>query len=175
VKPLASPVVEYRLMGIAQIVGGVVFALVGAVTVGPLVAVLELVFVGAFFGSWMYVLAYRRFVRRAVGGPAAAGSAEREPAGRMRRRVGLTISALLIFMAAVAVVTDTVALAGGIAAGNGAALLLSSRWLQRWERQHHTRLLREPRWRWSRKGPRGWGRGRGTMDSQDFYVVDSPA
>jgi hypothetical protein len=171
-KPLASPVVEYRLAGIAQLAGGLMFGVVGAVAARPVVAAAGLVPAGVIFATGMYWLAYRRYARSAVAGPAGAPTIEREPTGRTRRRVAVTTAALL-FTAAVALWMRTPALVGGIVAGNGAALVLTSRWLRDWEHEHESRLLREPRWRWS--GSRGWGRGRGTMDPQDFYVVDTPA
>jgi hypothetical protein len=64
-------------------------------------------------------------------------------------------------------------LMGGISAGLGIALLVTSRWWRHWEQEHHNSLLREPRWRWSQAGGSGWGRGRGIIDPQDFYVVDA--
>jgi hypothetical protein len=170
-KRLASPVAEYGLMGVLQVAGGLALAIVAAVSQGLVVAVVGLLLVGAFVGTWMYCLAYRRFVRRAVQEPAAAPSGEREPLNDTRRRVALITAALLLFMALVALLTNTPALVGGIAAGNGAALMATSRWLRSWEDGHHRTLLREPRWRWSRKDERGWGRGRGMMDPQDFYVL----
>jgi hypothetical protein len=172
-KPLASPVAEYRLAGIAQLAGGLLFGVVGAVVAGPVAAAAGLVLAGVLFATGMYRLAYRRYARAAVDGPAAAPTTEREPAGRTRRRVAVTSAALLIYTAAVALWTRTPALVGGIVAGNGAALMLTSRRLRDWEHEHDSRLLREPRWRWSRSGSRGWGRGRGMMDPQDFYVVSS--
>jgi hypothetical protein len=170
-KRLASPVAEYGLMGVLQVAGGVALGIAAAVREGLVVAVVELLLVGGFVGTWMYGLAYRRFVRRAVQEPAAAPAGGREPLNVTRRRVALTTAALLLFMALVALVTNTPGLVGGSAVGNGAALMATSRWLRRWEDEHNRTLLRERRWRWSRKGECGWGRGRGMMDPQDFYVL----
>jgi hypothetical protein len=169
-KRLASPVTEYRLTGVLELAGGLALGVVAAVNQGPEVAVVGLLLAGAFSGTWMYFLAYRRFARRAVQEPAAAPSGEREPLNDTRRRVALTTAALLLFIAVAALPTDA-GLVGGMAVGNGAALMATSRWLRRWEGLHQRTLLREPRWRWSRKGERGWGRGRGMMDPQDFYVL----
>jgi hypothetical protein len=83
--------------------------------------------------------------------------------GPTARRIGLAFSFL----------SRSPALIGGMAAGNGAALVAVSRWIHRWERKHAVQILREPRWRWGRQGKLGWGRGRGIMDSQDFYIVRS--
>lgn len=172
-KPLASPVVEYRLMGIGELLGGLAFGLVAVSVEDPVAAAAWLLGSAGVFGTWMYLTTYRRFARGAVQQPAAPLTAEREPHARTRRRIAMPIAALLVFFAANAVLMAAPALVGGVAAGNGAALLLTSRWLRRWEQAHQSRLLREPRWRWSRKGRRGWGRGRGVMDPQDFYVVAS--
>lgn len=160
-------------MGVVTVAGGLVLGFVAAVVEGSLGLVVVLLLVGAFFGTAMYVLTYRRFIARAVDELSAAPIAAREPARSTKRRVAATSAALLVVVAVVAAVTDSAALGGGILAGNGAALMLTSRWLHRWEREHDTQLLREPRWRWSRKGKRGWGRGRGMMDPQDFYVLAS--
>jgi hypothetical protein len=170
-KRLASPVTEYRLTGVLELTGGLALGVVAAVSQGPVVAVVGLLLAGTFFGTWMYFLVYRRFARRAVQEPAAAPLGEREPLTDTRRRVALTTAGRLLFMAVVALVTATPELVGGIAVGNGAALMATSHWLRSWEDLHHRTLLREPRWRWSRKGKRGWGRGRGMMDPHDFYVL----
>jgi hypothetical protein len=170
-KRLASPVTEYRLAGIVQLAGGLGLGAAAVVSQGPAAALAELVLTAAFVGTWMYFLAYRRFARRAVQEPASAPLGEPESRNRTRRRVGLATLAQLLFLAGVALLTHTPALGGGAALGNGGALMATSRWLGRWEDRHQTTLLREPRWRWSREGKRGWGRGRGMMDPQDFYVL----
>lgn len=52
--------------------------------------------------------------------------------------------------------------------GNALAMPTATRRLAAWERANGP-LLREPRFRFNRPGSRGWGRGRGRMDPQDFY------
>lgn len=172
-RPLASPVTEYRVFGVAQLVGGLMFGVVAVAVAEPVVAFVELALAAALFGASMYLIAYRRWVRSAVERPAAPSTPKLEPPATTRRRVVLVTTGQLVLLGAIAVMSEIPALVGGIAAGNGAALFLASRWLRNWELTHHSRLLREPRWRFSREGTHGWARGRGIMDPQDFYVVAS--
>jgi hypothetical protein len=65
-KPPASPAFEYRLFAGAQLLGGLVFGVVAAAVQDPAAADVGLLLAGALFGTGMYVLAYRRFARRAV-------------------------------------------------------------------------------------------------------------
>jgi len=170
-RPLASPIDEYRFNGILEVAGGLLFG-PAAIAVDGVAGVVALLLCLAFVGTWMYLVAYRRFARRAVRRPAAAPAVDRESIWQTRRRAALTVTGLLVFAACVAVITHMPpGLIGGIVAGNGVALLATSRWLSRWEHAHDRTLLREPRWRWSRAGKRSWGRGRGVMDPQDFYVL----
>jgi hypothetical protein len=97
----------------------------------------------------------------------------REDPAATRRRAVRRVLLLSIFEVVLAFLFRDAALAGGITAGGGAALLAASRWIERWEREQVVQVLREPRWRWSRQGRWGWGRGRGVMNPQDFYVVRS--
>jgi hypothetical protein len=165
-----SPVAEYRLTGLLELTGGLLFGL-AAVVIDGVAGIVELLLAVAFVSTWMYLVAYRRFARRAVRRPAVAPATGGEPISHTRRRAALTVTGLVVLTACVALITHTPGLVGGIIAGNGVALLATSRWLRRWEQAHGRRLLREPRWRWSREGERGWGRGRGLMDPQDFYVL----
>jgi hypothetical protein len=71
VRPLASPIAEYGTLGAVQIAGGIALGAVAAATGDGLVAAVELAAVGVFVAAWMYLLAYRRLARRAVGEPAA--------------------------------------------------------------------------------------------------------
>ncbi|MEA2256575.1 MAG: hypothetical protein QOG35_2620 [Solirubrobacteraceae bacterium] len=174
-KPLVSPVTEYRLMGLAFVALGLVLAVVAMATQRPLGVLAVFLFEVPFFGVWMYRLALRRYARQAVGAAAPPPTAGRERLTRTGRRIALAMVPGLAVMATIALVGGMPALIGGIAAGQGAALLWTGRWLRRWERQYHRQILREPRWRWNREGEHGWGRGRGVMDPQDFYVVATDA
>ena len=169
-RPLASPVTEYRVFGLGQIAGGLLMGVVAVAAEGLVAAVVEVLLVGLWVVAWMYLLGYRRLMRRAAQDPPPPPTSEREPPATTRRRMLLITGELLVFLAAVALVTRTPGLVAGIAIGNGAGLVLASRWLARWEVEAGRRLLREPRWRFSRPGRRGWGRGRGLMDPSDFYA-----
>jgi hypothetical protein len=159
-------------MGISRLVGGVVLGLVALATEQP-GAIFRWPFAAVLFAAWTY-LSLRRRLARIVEDPAAPPTSEREPAARTRRRVALTEAAVLGLLALTAIALNAPALAGGISAGHGAALLIASGWLRRWEQDHHRCVLREPRGRWSAASPRGWGRGRGVTDPQDFYVAPGP-
>jgi hypothetical protein len=168
VKPLASPIVEYRLMGSIQIALGVALTVVAVVVDGPAAAIVVL-FEAALFGTLMYVLCYRRFARRVVADPRPAPVEAREDSGATTRRVGLINAALGLSFLVIAVATVPSVVAG-ISVGNGAACLRVCRLWRRWEQEHGQALLREPRWRFSAAGRRGWGRGRGMLDPQDYYA-----
>jgi hypothetical protein len=173
-KPLASPVVEYRTLGLVNlatgtVVGGVAVAIVDK----PLGAVARFLLLAAFFGGFMYMLVYRRYVQQAVAVAQDDPGAAREASSVTRRRTIIRTLPSLVLLVALSFLSRSPALIGGIAAGNGAALVAVSRWIHRCERKHAVQILREPRWRWGRQGKLGWGRGRGIMDSQDFYIVRS--
>lgn len=170
-RPLASPVTEYRLLGLLTAAGGVVLGVIGAVLEDPAVTGVGFAVAAAISGPWMYWLAYGRFARQAVREPGPAPPAGREPEQDTRRRAALTAGSLLLSFTVIGFLTHALGLIGGIAAGHGAALAAAGHWLRGWEKRHQLLLLREPRWRWSRRGARGWGRGHGMMDTQDFYVI----
>jgi hypothetical protein len=167
VRPLVSPVFEYRMFGALQIATSAVFLAVAGLRGGdggaPLVPYLGL---AAFFGLGMYVTAYRRGVKKAAADPAPAPTSERESAWRTWKR-GLVSLALLAPVYLVAVAGRGEIFVAAILAGNGAAMWWVGTWLARREREAG-RLLREPRYRW-RGEDSGFG-GRGIMDARDFYV-----
>jgi hypothetical protein len=159
-------------MGLGELAGGLALGVVAMVVEHRVAALAGLLVAAALYGTSMQIVVYRPFARRAVQEPAAPPTAERESVTETRRRIVLMISALLVTGAALAIVSQSPALVGGIAAGNGAALLLTSRRLRGWEREHDSRLLREPRWRLRRNGG-GIGRAGGAMDPRDIYVLAS--
>lgn len=135
-------------------------------------SIVALLLVGASFGSVMYFFVYRKQLNRAVADPGAPRTADREP---LRRTLGRTLLSELWMLAILGVIvalndTADVAgglLAGGILAGNGAALLVNSKKLRSWERAHCRVLLRDPRWRWTPDRSGKWGQG--LLDRRDFY------
>lgn len=155
-KPLVSPIAEFRLLGVVLLIGGFALTVV-AIDVQGVVAALVAVVVGAsIFGGFMYVSAYRPLVRRAVEAPASAPTDGRESGRVTTRRILVLTGPVLVAVLLVAVVTGMPGSVAGIVVGSGAAAWLTSRWLRRWEGQTGQRLLREPRWSWG---------------SRDCYVV----
>lgn len=175
-KPLASPVTEYRVMGLAQLVGGVCLAVL-AVTLAQLLSeapvqalwflVLMILFAASFFGSLTYLFGYRRLVRRVIAAATEAKTDEREPVSATRRRAVLICLALVLVMSVLMLLMGNLHLPSGFTLGNGAAFLVMSHRMQRWEQQHNKRLLREPRYRL--RGERWWKLGGGHVDPRDFY------
>jgi hypothetical protein len=172
-KPLASPAIEYRLMGGLSVGAGVLFGGVAVATHKPVATVMGFLFGAAIFGGFMYLLSYRRFVRKAVTEAPDVSNAVRESSSSTKRRSSLRTLGIVVVMSGLALAFGNPLIVGAVTAGNGAALLAVSRWISRWEQEHAAQVLREPRWRWSRQGKLGWGRGRGVMDPQDFYIVRS--
>jgi hypothetical protein len=165
-KPLASPVAEFRTMAVAQLLGAAAMVVGAVAAEAPAYDLVRLPVEGAIFGGLMYVLVYRRFTRQAVDHAGPAPIDDREPPFRVRLRVGALTAGVVAFMALIGVATESFALFAGVVAGNGAALLLVARLIRRWEDEHRRRLLREPRsrWRWRMRG------GSGFFDPEDFYV-----
>lgn len=169
-RPLVSPILEYRLMGRMQVALGGGLAVVAMIAEGALTAAVVVLFEAAFFGTIMYLACYRRFARGVIADPAPAPTEEREPSAATLRRVGVTTGALAVSFVVIAALTVPSVVAG-VGLGNGAACLRVARLWRRWEDEHGRVLVREPRWRFSRAGRRGWGRGRGMLDPQDFYTA----
>lgn len=167
-KPLRSPIREFRIRGVMDLVLALAVGVIAATEHRP-VRVLFSVLVGAaIFGGVMYVLVLRRYMRdAALGAHQVASDAAREAAASTWRRVTLGGLALDVPLLALILVLRNPAILAGIAAGNGAALITLSRWVQRWQDEHGAELLREPRYRWRRSDKH---RGRGILDSRDFYV-----
>jgi hypothetical protein len=130
------------------------------------------VFAAVFFGSAMYVVAYRRYIHEALEGAREVSSPEREDARHARRRVAVRAACvnlpLTAFFLALVLSGGTKGGLVGIIAGGGLTFLVHARQIRRWEKGHAVEILREPRWRWRREHGR-WGRG--VMDAQDFYFV----
>jgi hypothetical protein len=159
-------------MGVVQIALGCALAVVAMIVEGLADAAVVVVFEAAFFGTVMYLICYRRFARRVVADPPPAPVDEREDSAATARRVVLTNATLGLSFVVIAVATIPSVVAG-ISLGNGAACLRVCRLWRRWEQEHGRALLREPRWRFSAAGRRGWGRGRGMLDPQDFYAGET--
>jgi hypothetical protein len=167
-KPLGSPVLEYRIEGALQVLVGIAIAGVAASARKPIAVGAAWIVGAAIFGGLMYLLTYRRFLTEAVRDAAEVpADATYESVGATCRRVAIRTLGTTAPLVALALLLPNPTLVGAIATGNGAALLLLSRWVDHWQRTHTVRLVKEPRYRWRRVGKR---RGRGIMDSRDFYV-----
>jgi hypothetical protein len=168
-RPLRSPILEYRIDGALQLLVGIAIGVVAASTRRPVPVTLGWLVGAVFFGGVMYVLITRRYIRDAVrDARAVPADAAYESVSVTRRRVAkralATSAPVLVF----ALLLRNPTVLAAIASGNGAMLLVLSRWIEHWQRQHGVQVLREPRYRWRRENKR---RGRGLMDAQDFYVA----
>jgi hypothetical protein len=94
----------------------------------------------------MYVLAYRRLLRRAA--PAPPDAPREGPAARRRRIVPpMALFTVLLVAATVLLRFDAGAVAG-LATGQGVAAIAAARWVQRWDREHDALVLsRAAGWR----------------------------
>jgi hypothetical protein len=164
-RALVSPVDHARLAGIAQLIGVVPLLVLALRYERVPSAIFAMAVMTIFFGTWMFVIAYRGQARRGVLELLPAPAAPRQP---RRATVGtiavLTSIQTIIFLAFAAGARllpwyadgPSFSLIGGIAAGQGLAWLLLSRWLRRWELEHDERLLcnsDQLRWPWRRTRP----------------------
>lgn len=150
-RPLASPVTEFRLTAGVLLIGGAAFTAAAIAAQGTAAAVATVVVGASIYGGGMYVSAYRTLVRSGVEDPVSAPTDDRESRWATTRRslalAGFVLGVCLLLVVAFGA-PDIVA---GIVVGNGAATWWMGRWLRGWEEQTGQRLLREPRWRWGRR------------------------
>ena len=168
VRPLVSPVFEFKLLGRFETAVGAVTLVAGLVADGSLGDLLRFLVSAAFFGGVMYLIVYRRFVKKAATNPGPAPTAEREPASRTRRRAAVNVAFLALLFALAIATGGNVGVVAGILVGNGVAIWCAGNWLAAREREIGP-LLREPRYRF--RGERSRFGGRGIMDARDFYVA----
>lgn len=164
-KPLVSPVREYRWIGLACLATGAAFGVVAVFVESPPRALFSLAFFGVFFGAAMHLFVVRRNVAAAVQSLPPPPTPDREARGATVRRVLLDTAMTSGALALVVLAFGRPGFAGGAALGMGAALLATSRWLEKWQRDRSALVLREPRIRWG---------GGGIADRRDFYGVESP-
>jgi hypothetical protein len=168
-QPLRSSVVEYRLIGYAHIALGVIIAVIAATHHGLGVVIADWALGAAFFGGFMYLRVYRRSLRDALqGARPAPNSARYEVVGMTYRRVGLWALTTSVPVLLFALLLRNPNVVAGIPSGNGAAILVLSQQITRWQREHNVQVMREPRYRWRRSEQH---RGRGIMDPRDFYFA----
>jgi len=162
VKPLASPRVEYRLIGFGEIACGAGLGVVAAISGRPGRAVAALsVGVVLIYGAIMY-FACRRRVGEAVAAARPAPTSDREAISLTYRRAATSTVITVLVMVLLSVLFGSPILPAGITLGNGVALATLSAWIARREQTGGVEILREPNWSFPR----------GIMDLQDFYVED---
>ena len=155
-RPMSSPVHEHRVLGRAEIAIGLMFVIIASV-LNPIDAIIGLFVVAPFLSVVLYLAVFRRVVRQAVAHTAPAPTTEREDPGEYTRRLRRPLAAEVVVFLVFTATTQAPGLLGGIALGAGVALVLTARWLERWENAHDVGLLREsgPRRRTSDGGVSG--------------------
>ena len=140
-RPLSSPARENRILGLVQVAVGFFFAVIAGV-LNPIEAAVGVVLGTVLVGGIASVVRIRAFAR-ATETARPAPMPEREDPGAYPRRllwpVGTEVAGFLL----VAATARTPGLLAGIAFGAGVALLVSSRWLERWEDANKVSLLHE--------------------------------
>ena len=140
-RPLSSPVRENRFLGLVEIGIGFFFA-VSAGVLNPIEAAVGIVGGAAIVGSIMSVVRIRG-AARATESARPAPTDEREELDVFRRRIAWPVAAQLAVSLAVVAAARAPGLVAGITFGAGIALIVTSRWLERWEDAHKISLLHE--------------------------------
>lgn len=156
-RPLASPVHDHRLLGRVEAAIGLLFVIIAS-ALNPIDAIFGLVFVAPVMAGVLYLTVFRRVARQAVADPPPAPTVEREEPGEFGRRIAWPVAAQVAVYLIFTATARAPGLLGGIALGIGVGLILTARWLERWENAHDVGLLREPGSR-ARAGQAGASRG----------------
>jgi hypothetical protein len=141
-RPLSSPARENRTLGLVELGIGFFFAIAAGV-LNPAEAVVGVVIGTVLVGGIASVVRIRAFAR-ATASARPAPTDEREEPGAYARRLVWPIALQVVAFLVVAAAARTPGLLAGIALGTGIALLISSRWLERWEDARKVALLHEP-------------------------------
>ena len=141
-RPLSSPVYEHRLLGRAEVAIGLFFVIIAS-TLNPFDAVVGVFIVAPLFTAILYYALFRRVARSAVVDPAPAPTTDRADPAAYARRLRWPLAAQVAVFLGFTVTTQAPGPLGGIALGLGAALILTARWLERWENANEVGLLRE--------------------------------
>ncbi|MEA2385406.1 MAG: hypothetical protein QOH72_5377 [Solirubrobacteraceae bacterium] len=140
-RPLSSPARENRFLGLVEIGIGFFFA-VAAGVLNPIEAAVGVVAGTLIVGSVMSVLRIRR-AARATHAARPAPTDEREELGVFPRRIAWPVAGQLAVCLAIVAAARSPGLIAGIAFGVGIALIVTARWLERWEDAHKISLLHE--------------------------------
>src|ERR1700730_18151646 len=125
-RPLTSPIREFRIRGGDEVLVGLAVGVIGATEHRPPRLLFSFLVGALVFGGGMYVLTYRRYLREAVRDPSQAPSdAAFEAAASTWRRAGVSELGLVALIA-FALVLKNPGIFAGFAAGNGVALITLS-------------------------------------------------
>jgi hypothetical protein len=169
-RPLASPIVEQRTIGLVLLsVAGASFGFGLLDDARPLELLKRFAIAAALLGI-LWAVFGARYARQATVEPAPlpGGATEEATSGTVRREALKSAAVGAVMLVSIFLFVDvgdepTQWAMGGIPLGFGLGSLLTAwRWAM-WERRHGAKLLREPRYRG------GW-RGRGGFDPRDFYA-----
>jgi hypothetical protein len=141
-RPLSSPARENRVLGLVQLGIGFFFA-VAAGVLNPIEAAVGIVLGGVLVGGIASVVRIRQYAR-ATETARPAPTDEREEPGAYARRLVRPVAGQVAVYLVVTAAARTPGLLAGIALGAGIALLVTSRWLERWEDANKVGLLHEP-------------------------------
>ena len=142
-RPLSSPVRDHRTLGRVQVIVGAIFVIFAG-TINPIEAAFGLLVAMPLTAAILYLAVFRRVSRRLVRAAAPAPTSEREDPAAFARRMRWPVVAQVALFLVLAATARAPGLLGGIAIGVGVALVLTARWLERWENEHDVGLLYEP-------------------------------
>jgi hypothetical protein len=141
-RPLSSPVRENRFLGRVEIGIGFFFA-VAAGVLNPIEGAVGIVLGTAIVGGVMSVVRIRGAARATeTARPAPTG--EREEPDVLPRRIAWPVAAQVAVCLGIVAAARIPGLVAGISLGIGISLIVTSRWLERWEDATKSSVLREP-------------------------------
>jgi hypothetical protein len=138
-RPLSSPAGENRTLGLIELAIGFFFAVVAGV-LNPVEAVVGVVLGTVLVGAIASIVRIRLYAR-ATETARPAPTDEREEPGAYTRRLVWPIGLQVVVYLVVTASARTPGLLAGIALGTGIALLVTSRWLERYQDANKVSVL----------------------------------